>query len=163
MTPHMQTTHLALMSLSNISQSQLVILRHVTNRKRGRNRKLHKILLNAKQWRLSNALTKTKSTMPRVCATTATTNTVETATPMLVLTRIDSSMPKENARTVILMTITSSKEDSRKINLHPTMPSNSSTRILSLKDLNSQNRLLKGLFEDAHQTFYQYMSADIIQ
>jgi hypothetical protein len=159
--PHMLITRLALTSLNNISQSQLVILRDVTKTKRSRTHKLHRVASNARPWRLLNAPTKIKSTTPRACAITATTNTVETATPMLALTQTDLSMLKGSVRTVILMTITSSREDLRKIKLPPVVSSNSSMTILSLRDLSSENHVLRGHCEDAHQTFYQYRSDDI--
>ena len=106
----MQTTHPEPTSLSNISQSQLVILRYVTKTKRQHNLQ-SKIHSNAKQWKLLNARTKIRSTTRRACATTVIINTEETVTPMHVLTLIGSYMPKESVRIAILMTITSSKED----------------------------------------------------
>lgn len=69
-----------------------------------------RILHLAKPWRSLNALTKTKSTMLRVCVTTVIISTEETAmlTPALILTGL--CMPKVNVKTATWMIITSKKD-----------------------------------------------------
>ena len=67
--------------------------------------------LLARLWRSWNALTRTKSTMLRVCVITATTNMVEIVMLMLAPILIGLCMPKVNVKTATWMTITSKKEE----------------------------------------------------
>lgn len=138
-------------------QSQLVILKEALIKGRKLMHKLPaKLASNARLWRLSSAPIRIRSTTLRACAITVTISMVETAMQMLALIPIDSCMPRVNARTAILMTITNSREDSRKIKLDPplTVPSNSSKTTLSLRDLSSKNQKLRVASEAFHKTIY---------
>ncbi len=138
-------------------QSQLVILKEALTRGKNLMHKLPiKLASSARLWRLSSAPIRIRSTTLRACAITATISMVETAMQMLALIPIDSCMPRANARTAILMTITNSREDSRKIKLDPplTVPSNSSKTTLSLRELSSENQKLRAASEGFHETIY---------
>jgi hypothetical protein len=83
MSPPMPTTLLVPIIRSDITQSQLVILKDSTRRRKIPKHRPLRLASSARQWRSLSALTKTRSTMPRVCAITVITSTVETVTPML--------------------------------------------------------------------------------
>ena len=137
-------------------QSQLVILKEALIKGRKLMHKLPaKLASSARLWRLSSAPIRIRSTTLKACAITVTISMVETAMQMLALIPIDSCMPRVNARTAILMTITNSKEDSRRIKLDPplTVPSNSS-KTTSLRELSSKNRKLRVASEAFHKTIY---------
>ncbi len=120
------------------SQSQLVTLKVMTLvHVRIMILSFHQNAWSARLWKFLSALIKTRSTMQRACATTATTSMVETATPMLAPTQIDLSMPRANARTAISMTITSSRESSRRKRL-PVPLNSSMTPSLPSKDSRAQ-------------------------
>ena len=117
MSPPMPTSLLGPMIRSDITQSQLVILKDSSRTEKiPKNRHL-KLASSARPWRSLSALTKTRSTMPRVCVITVITSTAETATPMPAHIPIDSCMLRANARTATSMITTNSREDSRKIKL----------------------------------------------
>jgi hypothetical protein len=160
MIPPMPTTLLVPTIRSNITQNQLVILKDSTRRGKIPKYRAPRLASSARPWKLLSAPTKTRSTMPRVCAITAITSTAEIATPMLAHIPTDSCMLRANARTAISMTTTNSREDSRKIKLELPLPLNSWTAPLSLRDLSSQRYLLTDPYERRHQTPYLLKSAD---
>jgi hypothetical protein len=145
-------------TILNISlQNQLVILKEALTKERNLMHKLPaKLASSARLWRLSSAPIRIRSTTLKACAITATISMEETAMQMLALIPIDSCMPRVNARTAILMTITNSREDSRKIKLDRprTVPSNSSKTTLSLKELSSENQKLRAASETFQETIY---------
>lgn len=143
MIPPMPTTLPVPIIRSNITQSQLVILKDSTRRGKIPWRRPLRLASSARPWRSLSALTKTRSTMPRVCAITVITSTAETAMPITALILTDSYMLRANARTAISMTTTNRRENSRKIKLKDPMPSDSSmAAALSQRDLSSERKLL---------------------
>ena len=158
--PLMPTTLLVPTIRSNITQNQLVILKDSARRGKIPKHRAPRLASSVRPWKSLSAPTKTRSTMPRVCAITVITSTAEIATPMLALIPIDSCMLRANARTAISMTTTSSSEDSRKTKLEHPFPLNSWTAPMSLRDLSSETYLLTDAYEGRHQTPYLLKSAD---
>lgn len=143
MIPPMLTTLPVPTIRSNITQSQLVILKDSTRRGTIPWRRPLRLASSARPWRSLSALTKTRSTMPRVCAITVITSTEETAMRITALIPTDSCMLRANARIAISMTTTNRRENSRKIKLKHPMPSDSSmAAALSQRDLSSERKLL---------------------
>ena len=157
----MQITRQELTILNINLQNQLVILKAVLTK--GKN-KIHKLptkrASSARLWRSLSAPIRIRSTTLKACAITATISMEETAMQMLALIPIDSCMPRANARTAILMTITNSREDSRKIKLDRplTVPSNISKTTLSLRELSWENHNLRAASEAFQETIYQSRS-----
>jgi len=145
---------------SSITQNQLVILKDSTRRGKIPKHRAPRLASSARLWKSLSAPTKTRSTMPRVCAITVITSTAEIATPMLAHIPTDSYMLRANARTAISMTTTSSRDDLRKIKLERPLPLNSLRAALSLRDLSSERYLLTDPYERRHQTPYLLKSAD---
>lgn len=140
---------------SYITQSLLVILKDSTRRGKIPKHRPLRLASSARPWRSLSALTKTRSTMPRVCAITVITSTAETATPMPAHIPTDSCMLRANARTAISMTTTNRRENSRKIKRKYPMPSDSSmAAALSQRDLSSERKLLTDTNECLHQIHY---------